>query len=96
MIAKAGSGETDVTSRNFLNILDAVHWINSAINNIKLQTVSSCFAIAGFPEDPEEDIPVAELITTSSKQLKIKDPMTAEEFISTDEEVSATEELGDN
>ena len=78
MIAKAGSG--DVTSRFFLNILDAVHWINSAINNIKPQTVSSCFGIAGFPEDPEEDIPVAELITTFSKQLKIQDPMTAEEF----------------
>ena len=102
VIAKADSGETDVTSGKFINVLDAVHWIHSAVNNIKTQTVSSCFRKAGFPveqteeEDPEEDIPLAELIATASKQLKIQDPMTAEEFISTDEEVSATEELGDN
>ena len=41
-------------------------------------------------------MPLSELITAATKQLKIKDPMTAEEFVNTDEDVTATEELGEN
>ena len=102
VIAKAESGDTDVTTGKFITVLDAIHWISSSIKDVKKQTVSSCFRKAGFPgdeteeQDPEDDMPLSELITAASKQLKIKDPMTAEEFVNTDEDVTATEELGEN
>ena len=104
VIAKAESGDTDMTTGKFITVLDAIHWIFSSIKDVKKQTVSSCFRKAGFPgveteeHDPEDNMPLEwhELITAASKQLKIRDPMTAEEFVNTDKYVSVTEELGEN
>ena len=91
-----------MTTGKFITVLDAIHWIFSSIKDVKKQTVSSCFRKAGFPgveteeHDPEDNMPLSELITAASKQLKIRDPMTAEEFVNTDKYVSVTEELGEN
>ena len=91
-----------MTTGKFITVLDAIHWIFSSIKDVKKQTVSSCFRKAGFPgveteeHDPEDNMPLSELITAASKQIKIRDPMTAEEFVNTDKYVSVTEELGEN
>lgn len=98
IIAKAENDEQQKGDGKFVTVLDAAQWIGAAVKDVKPSTVTSCFKKAGFPcepseDDPEDDIPLSQLITTASQHLNIENPMSAEEFTNADDEAPSTEEL---
>ena len=72
----------------------------------KVSVLSTCFARCGFKSDPEMDYTVAEFVATdreltsvvemATTALSLDNPMTADEYVTWDEDTPSTEELGDN
>ena len=78
-----------------VNVLDAILWVSSAMNEVSGQTVQKCFLRCGFAATPEEesdddDIPIAELVKlmkNAQKKITTCSEMTPEEFLKIDEDI---------
>ena len=89
-----------------INVDDPFLWISQAQKSVSEETVQKCFARCGFKSDPEMDYAVAEVVATdpeltsvvemATTALSLDNPMTADEYVTWDEDTPSREELGDN
>ena len=89
---------------------DAVTWTAKAARKVTNQTVTNCFYHAGFPTpaDTDTDLPattsekaatdlqLASLVTRASSYLKLKDSLSAADYLASDELAATTEELAED
>ena len=82
-----------------VDVLNAVYWIKEAVNQIKSSTVAKCFQKAGFnvtttdeDEDPEENIPLAQLLQQVSDNLDLDQPITnPDSYATVDDDLPSSE-----
>ncbi|KAK2155260.1 hypothetical protein LSH36_244g00018 [Paralvinella palmiformis] len=81
-----------------VSLFDAVQMISAAVDEVKTSTVVRCFAMAGFPtfvdasDDPDEDVPLAQLLLQASNELPLSDAITDPgEYISIDSGIPVME-----
>ena len=93
-----------------ITVHDAVTWTAYAARKVTNQTVTNCFYHAGFPRpaDTDTDLPattsdqsatelqLASLVTRASSYLKLKDPLSAADYLASDELAPTTEELAED
>ena len=89
-----------------ITVYDACLWISQAQKSVSEETVQKCFARCGFKSDPDMDYTIAEFVATdpeltsvvemATTALSLDNPMTADEYVTWDEDTPSTEELGDN
>ena len=75
--------------------LDACLWIDEAVREVKPTIVGTCLAKAGFTneiinEDPEDNVPLSELIQATKLHLNIGVPMDAADYVTMDGDILVT------
>ena len=91
------------TIASSINVLDCSLWVAAAVKEISAATVIHCFAHAGFsfqstteavsePENNSTD-ELESLISFLSSSLSLEQPLCAEQFVSFDNDVPASEVL---
>ena len=80
-----------------ITVHGAVTWTAYAARKVTNQTVTNCFYHAGFPRPADTDLPattsdqaatdlqLASLVTRASSYLKLKDPLSAADYLASDE-----------
>lgn len=67
LLAKIDAGDDITNVAKCVSVLDAINWIDYAVKEVKPSTVKRCFERSGITEaalgvDPEDDLPLADLI----------------------------------
>ena len=89
---------------------DAVTWTAYAARKVNNQIITNCFYHAGFPRpaDSDTDLPattsdqaatdlqLSSLVTRAISYLKLKDPLSAADYLASDELAPTTEELAED
>ena len=101
-LAKIETASSVVEVQKSVNVLDACQWAASAVSPVKSRTVVKCFAKAGVcpldeeeKEDPDDDVPLVQLLGLATERLSLEQPLNIDEFLTLDDDVPATEELHD-
>ena len=84
-----------------VTVLDAVHWLSESVKAVKPITATKCFKKAGFEitepvgdEDPEDDLPLAQLLTSVTSHLPADSAITkAIDYVNIDSDVPTCEAL---
>jgi hypothetical protein len=73
LVAKIEQDDSVTELSKEINVLDAVHWIRESWKETRIETVSRCFKLSGFPissevnsadsdaDDADDDIPLIQL-----------------------------------
>lgn len=100
VLSKVETASSAAEVAKSVNCLDACHWIRDAVRDVKPLTVQRCFGKAGVPpqqdlpdDDPEDDLPLAQLLAATVDRLQLPEPMTVEAYCEVDAGLPATEEL---
>ena len=85
-----------------ISVLDACHWIHTAVQNVKTHTIKRCFENAGIlierscsdpPIEGDNPTHLDELLHEAIDQLHLEEPLTLEDYTRVDQDAPATEEL---
>ncbi|XP_064647061.1 tigger transposable element-derived protein 6-like [Lineus longissimus] len=81
-----------------VSVLDACEWVTAAVKEVKSTTVRACFARSGFTddvidEDPEDNLPLAQLIQEAQIHFGIDDIMDVEDYIGFDGDTAVTDDV---
>ena len=101
-LARIETASSVVEVKKSVNVLDACKWAASAVSAVKSSTVVKCFAKARVcpldeeeTEDPDDDVPLVQLLGSATERLSLEQPLDIDEFLTLDDDVPATEELHD-
>ena len=92
MFALIDQGKDKSELAKSVTVLDACYWLASAVKSVKKTAVKKCFAKSGLREDildtdPNENIPLAELVRRTQERLGITDSITADEYVNFDDNI---------
>ena len=84
-----------------ISVLDACHWIHTAVQNVKTHTIKHCFENAGIlierscsdPTEGDNPTYLDELLHEAVNQLHVEEPLTLEVYTRVNQDAPATEEL---
>ena len=85
-----------------INCLDACHWVNAAVNDVKSSTVQNCFRKCGIEHVSNSSSPdlesdheheLAPLLPIVAEQLQLSEPLSVEDYANIDNDAPAVEEL---
>ena len=101
VLTSIDEGRTAADIKSSITVLDACKWVSRAVHLVSPETVTRCFTRAGLQvadampvSDDEDDIPLADLLFRLREHLP--EPMTEEEYMTSDSNIPAVETLGEN
>ena len=103
VLLQLDTGKSSKEVVDCVTVLDACHWISSAMNEIKQSTITRCFekcgmeipdtvSIADSSDDDDNDVPLARLID-QLRDHDIGDPLTAQDYANMDADTPVNDTL---
>ena len=99
VLCQVEKGSTLEISKS-ISVLDACHWIHTAVQNVKTHAIKHCFENAGIlierscsdPTEGDNPTYLDELLHEAVNQLHVEEPLTLEVYTRVDQDAPTTEE----